>query len=330
MSHVVRNTNVNAATQLTNTAITKQLKQRKWKTVKISITEEDFQMNFPFLNDAVVLRASPEGVPLMTTSGIFGPIKPNTKVKLTYGVGTGVETVSATDDEMTLLDRLKNLQDYAIEPNANHSTTIKANWVSGKDGGGIPGLSASANVFGGTGSLLINQTDIILPVLDANNEAYETTLAFYGATLLAPMEAFSVGFDKPLFGMEYDTRLPDYIRNYAMQPFSGGGLFVEHHEFPHIFHPAPDNNGEVYCEAKVTLGRKSPHFDQKDPQFVFTTFRIPADGSALAILPGTIHNDSFTNGKLTVFVADVEQTKVDTVALRETSPYRNIRIADVN
>jgi hypothetical protein len=74
---------------------------------------------------------------------------------------------------------------------------------------------------------------------------------------------FLIGFDKILFGMEYNTSLPDYIRNYAMSPFGGGGLFVEHHPFPHIFMPKPNKDGQVFCEAKVTLGHKV-----KDPKII--------------------------------------------------------------
>jgi hypothetical protein len=66
----------------------------------------------------------------------------------------------------------------------------------------------------------------------------------------------------------------------------------------------------------------------RQTQFRFTTFRIPAGGSAIAILPGTIHNDSFTNGKLTVFVADVTEDNVDTVALRETAPFVGISLVE--
>lgn len=327
MSHVRRSALGRAAPK-TKADIDNDLKERKWKTVHVALHKPDFEKYFDFLDAAVVLRCSAEGAPLMTTTGLFGPINPGTTVRLTYGVGTGVEEVPATGHEPTLIERLKNLK-HDNTPGEKYSRTIDANWVSGKDGGGIPGLSSSSNVFGSTGSLFINQSDVVLPVLDHTHKAYKDTLAFYGGVLLKPNETFNVGFDMPLFGAEYDTRLPDYIRSYALQPFSGGGMFVEHHEFPHIFHPKPDEGKHVHCEAKVTLGRKSVNFNPQKPQFVFTTFRVPSDGSALAILPGTIHNDSFTNGKLSVFVADVTHDKVDTVAFRDSSPYKNIRVEDV-
>lgn len=317
-----------------------QMSQQKWKTVTIGISQEDLKEHFNFFNDAVIIRPSREGVPLMTTSGIYGPIPPNKKVKLTPGEKPGVAIISPADGEITLLKRLQELQDHAAVPDESNATLVAANWISGRNGGNFPGLSGAANIFGSTGSLFIKQQNVTFPVLDVNdpvldpdNHTYADTLAYYGGKLLAPGEEFAVGFDGTLWGMEYDTNLPDYIRNYAMQPFGGGGMFVEHHQFPHIFLPRPTKNGQVFCEAKVTLGRNctitvkdKAGFDVLQPQFRFTTFRIPSNGSAIAILPGTIHNDSFTNGKLAVFVADVTEDKVDTVALRETAPFTNINL----
>jgi hypothetical protein len=328
---------------ITDTDIAFQLTQQKWKTVDIGISDTDLKAHFRFFDDAVIIRSSREGVPLMTTSGIYGPIPPHTKVQLTPGQGTGVTIVSEGGDEVTLLEQLQQLQDNSAVPDENNATTIAANWVSGRDGGNFPGLSGSANIFGSTGSLFIKQQTVAFPVLDVNdpvldpdNHTYAKTLAYYGARRLLPGEAFSTGFDDLLWGMEYDTNLPDYIRNYALQPSGGGGMFVEHHAFPHIFLPRPAKDEQVFCEAKVTLGRNctvklkdASGIEVLKPQFRFTTFRIPADGSAIAILPGTIHNDSFTNGKLTVFVADVTEDKVDTVALRETAPFTNISLQEM-
>jgi hypothetical protein len=50
-------------------------------------------------------------------------------------------------------------------------------------------------------------------------------------------------------------------------------------------------------------------------------FEIPLDGSALAIRPRCIHNDSFTQGAQTVFLAN---TPANTVALRHSMPITNM------
>ncbi len=326
MSHVIRTSYVESLTVLSPVEIEKILAQRKWKTVDIHITRPDLIKNIRFLNDAVVIRSSPEGVPLMTTTAIYGPIRPGTKVALTPGEGTGVQLIEESCTQQSLIEQLLELESKAAKPEDGNAVTVRANWVSSKDGGMVPSLDESANVFGSTGSLYINERAVTLPVLDIDHPDYHRTLAFYGAKLLKPKEEFCVGFDQVLFGMEYNTSLPDYIRNYAMSPSGGGGMFVEHHPFPHIFLPRPTTkDGQVFCEAKVTLGRKVDNPKDNIPKIIFTTFRVPSDGSALAIKPDAIHNDSFTNGRLAVFVAN---TPADTVAFRETSPFTNISVKD--
>jgi hypothetical protein len=325
MSSVFRTSYAPVAASVTQEKLKEILAQRKWRTVDIKISQEDLEENIWFLNDAVVLRQSSEGVPLMTTTAIYGPIKENTTVALTPGEGTGVRVISEGMMGESLVEQLETLERNAEMPKEGNAVTVHSNWVSSKDGGMLPNLDPSANVFGSTGSLYVNELAVVFPVLDVSHPDYEKTLAFYGGKLLKPREPFYLGFKDTLFGMEYDTSLPDYIRNYAMSPIGGGGMFVEHHPFPHIFLPKPTENGQVFCEAKVTLGHKVVNPEHDIPQIIFTTFRIPSDGSAIAIKPSTIHNDSFTNGRLTVFVAN---TPADTVAFRQTAPFTNIVVKD--
>jgi len=323
MSHVFRTSYQEPTKTASDEELEKILSQPKWQTVDIKITHEDLVENIDFLNDAVVLRQGSECVPLMTTTAIYGPIRPSTKVALTPGEGTGVRLIEQNCVEGSLIRQLEDLERQAPEPKKANSITVRANWVSSKDGGTVPNLDSSANVFGSTGSLYVNEKAVVLPVLDVNHPDYHQSLAFYGAKFLKPEEEFCMGFNKILFGVEYNTSLPDYITDYAMSPSGGGGLFVEHHPFPHIFLPRPTENGRVFCEAKVTLGRKVQNPENNIPQIIFTTFRVPSDGSALAIKPSAIHNDSFTNGRLAVFLAN---TAADTVAFRDTSPFTNISV----
>lgn len=325
MSSVFRTSYAPIATSVTQEKLKEILGQRKWQTVDIKISKEDLEENIWFLNDAVVLRPSSEGVPLMTTTAIYGPIKPNTTVALTPGNGTGVSVMLGAPVRESLIEQLEALERNAKKPKEGNAVVVHSNWVSSKDGGMLPNLDPSANVFGTTGSLYVNELAVTFPVMDVSHPDYEETLAFYGAKLLKPKEPFYMGFKDTLFGMEYDTSLPDYIRSYAMSPIGGGGMFVEHHPFPHIFLPKPTENGRVFCEAKVTLGHKVLHPEHNIPQIIFTTFRVPSDGSALAIKPSAIHNDSFTNGRLAVFVAN---TPADTVAFRQTAPFTNIVVKD--
>lgn len=327
MSSVFRTSYTQDPDTVTEDKLKEIIGQRKWQTVDIKVSREDLKENIWFLNDAVVLRQSSEGVPLMTTTAIYGPIHPNDKVILTPDEGTGVIIVPKEPAEISLIDELESLARNAPSPKEGNAVTVNSNWVSSDKGGRLPDLDPAANVFGQTGSLYVNETAVIFPVMDPSHPDYEETLAFYGARLLMPLEPFYMGFKDTLFGMEYDTSLPDYIRDYALSPIGGGGMFVEHHPFPHIFLPKPNKNGAAFCEAKVTLGHKVEVTDpeRENPRIIFTTFRVPADGSALAIKPSTIHNDSFTNGKLAVFVAN---TPADTVAFRQTAPFANIVVKD--
>jgi hypothetical protein len=87
---------------------------------------------------------------------------------------------------------------------------------------------------------------------------------------------------------------------------------------------AKEQKADYLCDGKSCTLIEG---EKKNPQYRFTLFEIPQDGSAVAVDECTIHNDSFCNGKQVVFIAD---TAAITVALRETSPFKNIRTEQVN
>ena len=326
------------------------MNELRWTYVKRGISDEDLYTYFDFLDKGVVIRSGAEGIPMMTTTGIYGPIFPGEYVSLQQGVHKVVNRLLGESHEgETLLDELKMRRAEAEVPGEDYSIIVQAKWVSGKDGGGLPKVGSSSNVFGATGSLLVNETDLDFPVIEWVDPNFDKTLAFYGAKLLQPGEAFNIGYDKPIFGMEYDTRLPGYIQDYVMQDWGGGGLFVEHHPFPHIWFPNPTEEEKATNICRILLGRiveseidqivddiesaidvdvcpdRQPK-DPKKPEYLFTVFRFPSDkGYALAVDECCIHNDSFCNGKQVVFLAD---TDANTVALRETAPFKNLRISE--
>jgi hypothetical protein len=324
------------------------MKTHRWQYTKIGIPDAVLKDNFSFLNDAVVIRSSAEGIPLMTTTGIYGPITKEDTVILKQGAQNVVYASKRQNEpkKESLLNELKQLRANALPPKKENAIAVQAKWVSGKDGGGLPEVGSSANVFGATGSLLVNETEVDFPVMDVNDKDFNATLAYYGAKLIKPNESFTMGFDKPLFGMEYDTQLPGYIQDYVMKTYGGGGLFVEHHPFPHIWFPNPSDSALDANICRILLGRiieseEEQHTDNKNskaenecpkrvgnklkPKYHFTVFKIPSNGHAIAVDECCIHNDSFCKGKQVVFLAN---TDADTVALRETAPYKNLRISD--
>lgn len=349
MSHIPKTTNTNYTPQQRK----QLLEEPRWAYAKKQVDHKVLEENFNFLNEGVVIRGNAEGIPLMTTTGIYGPIRPHDRVCLHRGADRTVTVVSSKPEpnkKKHLLQQLKELKAKARAPEPGLCAKVFAKWVSAAEGGAIPELGASSNVFGSTGSLFINETDIQFPVIDIHHPKFHDTLAYYGAKLLKLKEEFYMGFDKPLFGMEYDTSLPGYIQDYVMKPYGGGGLFVEHHPFPHIWFPNPRDNEKDSNICRVLLGRVIPSGedqyrqeradylcdgetctliagDKVKPEYRFTIFEIPQDGSAVAVDECSIHNDSFCNGKQVVFLAN---TKANTVALRETAAFKNLRVAYVN
>lgn len=345
MCHVHRPNGHHEKNHITPAEREKLLKSERWSYVRLGVSEAVLDEYFDFLNDAVVIRSGAVGLPLMTTSGIYGPIYPNERVRFNQDAHNVVEKTGEGGDGKSVIEELKRLKKTTGMPTENRALLVDAKWVSGAEGGALPSVGKSANVFGATGSLYINNPDLNFPVLSPDDEGYHETLAYYGAKILNKGEEFYMGFDKVLFGMEYNTVLPGYINDYVMEEWGGGGLFVETHPFPHIWfaHPTtPEERASNVC--RILLGRVIPAADceteliNKDenrcleirpdavtPQYHFTVFNVPTDGSALLVDECTIHNDSFCNGRQVVFVAN---THANTVAMRETAAYKNLRVSD--
>ncbi len=325
------------------------LQEPRWQYARKQVDKNTLEQYFDFLNSGVVIRSDAQGIPQMTTNAIFGPIGVHDTVSLQIDLQQTVIYHShepVKDKQKHLLYQLKELKKNTRAPEPEHCAIVNAKWISGKDGGGLPGVGKSANVFGATGTLIVNAPFLDFPVVRTDHPHFDKIAAYYGAKLLKPGESFYMGYDKEIFGMEYVTHLPGYIQDYVMEEWGGGGLFVEHHPFPHIWFPNPSPGEEASNICRVLLGRIIPENGEqlkeqeldylcneneckliagkKDfPEYRFTIFEIPADGHALAVDECTIHNDSFCNGKQVVFISD---TNADTVAMRKTSPFKDIRI----
>jgi len=344
MSHVFRSPQQEGKKPISPEEQKQIMNEERWQYVRLGISDDTLNENFDFLNDAVVIRSGALGIPLMTTTGIYGPIEPHQTVRLQQSKSAVVKVVSEKPEKKTLLHELKDLKKNAKTPKKGNSLVVNAKWIAGTEGGALPTVGKSANVFGATGSLLVNASEVNFPVLDMYHKDFHETLAYYGAKLLKPNEPFFMGYDMPIYGMEYDTSLPGYVQDYVMETFGGGGLFVERHPFPHIWFPNPDENERATNICRILLGRIVPKSEKQTekinkhenkcleiegdpitPEYHFTVFRIPTDGHAVAVDECSIHNDSFCNGKQVVFLAN---TLANTVALRETAPFKNIRISE--
>jgi len=320
-----------------------QFQEPRWQNVTQGVSDEDLDNNFEFLNGAVLNRSSNNEL-LLTTTGLFGPIRSGTRVHLDVSSQTQViqSDYAPEQNKPSLIEELNALQlEYSNRiPSQKHALLVSGFWVSAVNGAGINGLDGASNVFGSTGQLICESDNLTFPLLKFGDSAdddikFKETLAYYGGKLLSPKEEFALGFNQDLWGIQYDQKLPNYILDYQFSPTKGGGLFVEHHPFPHIWLPSQgiDPVFGLPTVSRILLGRKvdqrheDPYYRTvKTEQFHFTMFEIPLDGSALAIRPQCIHNDSFTQGAQTVFLGN---TPANTVALRHSSPITQMSAGDV-
>lgn len=322
---------------------TKQMSETRWDNITQGVSNQDLDHNFDFLNAAVLNRSADDEL-LLATTGIFGPIRSGTIVSLdAHARNLVIQSEQApTHPEATLIHRLNSLYDERTgkPPAQTHALEVNGYWTAAVDGAGIV-TDKSANVFGSTGQLICDTTELKFPLLrygtsEASQAEYLETLAYYGGTLIAPKEEFALGFNQDLWGIQYDQKLPQYITQYQFAANKAGGLFVEHHPFPHIWLPAQGQDPVFNREtvSRILLGRRLDH-SHEDPyyrtvgtqKYHFTMFDVPMDGSALAIRPQCIHNDSFTDGAQTVFLGN---TPANTVALRQSAPITQMFAGDTS
>ncbi|MDD3518378.1 MAG: hypothetical protein PHQ14_08520 [Chromatiales bacterium] len=157
----------------------------------------------------------------------------------------------------------------------------------------------SANTFGSMGTLLVPD-GFTIPTVTATRE----NVRHYGLQLIGDGEVFAASSDRyPIVMMRYDyTR--DYKKDFLMQKYGGGGVFVETHDFPHIHVPLSESCGGYIVIGKRVDGRT----------YHFTAFRIPY-GYALYTPSYTIHGDGTLVGEYAITVADGAFVPADTVLI---------------
>lgn len=167
----------------------------------------------------------------------------------------------------------------------------------------------SANTFGGMGALLI-PGDLRIPAVVATRE----NVRHYGLQLIENQEVFAVSSDRyQIVMMRYDY-MKDYRRDFLMQRFGGGGVFVETHDFPHIHVPLSES-----CGGYIVIGKRL-----SSGEYQFTAFEIPY-GYALYTPSNTIHGDGTLVGEYALTVADSAMVTADTVLIYDERTLRMAR-----
>lgn len=157
----------------------------------------------------------------------------------------------------------------------------------------------SANSFGSMGALLVPE-GFHIPTVTATRE----NVRHYGLQLIENKEVFAVSspqFEIVMMRYEYGK---DYKKNFLMQKYGGGGIFVETHDFPHIHVPTSES-----CGGYIVIGKPVAQ-----NEFHFTAYRIPY-GYALYTPSGTIHGDGTLVGVYALTVADSAFVPADTVLM---------------
>lgn len=138
------------------------------------------------------------------------------------------------------------------------------------------------NILGDNGRLYLDKTRIEIPVV----EATDSTLAYYGATLIQPEEAVRFPDEVyPLFRMHVGE---DYLKDFIMTE-EGEGMYLEYHTDQPHFH-LPLQGGGQYLLAK---------WNEDATKLRLTAFHIP-DGHAVYTKKGAIHCDAALFGELIV------------------------------
>jgi hypothetical protein len=167
----------------------------------------------------------------------------------------------------------------------------------------------SANTFGKMGVFLVPDR-FEIPTTMANPE----NIKFYGLELIENHKVLTIRSEKvDIVMMQYHYE-STYKKEFLMQEFGGGGVFLETHDFPHIHIPLSED-----CGGYIVIGKCL-----EPDLFCFTAFQIPY-GYALYTPSNTIHGDGTLVGKYGLTVADPSMISADTVLIYNKNTYQTAK-----
>ncbi|GAB2195999.1 hypothetical protein [Sessilibacter sp. MAH4] len=218
--------------------------------------------------------------------------------------------VMTTEDEVVIFDKGTGTWSFdvngkiTVNPTATSTPYIEvdAQWLDTQAAleTGVRVIhGGSANSFGGLGALLVPDAFCIPTVI-----ADQDNVKHYGLTLIPAEQTFTVKSDNyEIVMMEYDYT-KDYKKDFLMQKYGGGGIFVETHDFPHIHIPTTAD-----CGGYIVIGKQL-----SATKFHFTAFQIPF-GYALYTPSYTIHGDGTLVGVYALTVGDSAFVSANTVLM---------------
>jgi len=256
------------------------LKSKK-KAAKISLIEQAVVKSVQLIRYAVKAKIINKNKPVMTTNGLVAFVDKGvtnwsfdaSKKQAIVPVKTKTPFVSVVADWLTTQQALEN-----------NIEVIHGN---------------AANSFGGLGALLLPD-NFKIPTVLASHENVE----HYGLRLITTNSDFSISSPQYEIAMMRYEYSKDYKKDFLMQQYGGGGIFVETHNFPHIHIPLSEQ-----CGGYIVIGKQVGV-----NTFHFTAFQIPY-GYALYTPSNTIHGDGTLVGEYALTVADSAFCHADTVLM---------------
>ena len=218
--------------------------------------------------------------------------------------------VMSTEGEVALVDKGVTLwkldvhHKKALSPATTDTphVEVEATWLNTQQAleQGVEVIhGGSANTFGGVGALLLPD-GFNIPTVTATPE----NVRHYGLQLIENKEVFAVSsraFEIVMMRYDYSK---DYKKDFLMQKYGGGGVFVETHDFPHIHIPVNEK-----CAGYIVIGKQL-----SNGKYHFTAFNIPF-GFALYTPSYTIHGDGTLVGEYGITVGDSAFVSADTVLM---------------
>lgn len=160
--------------------------------------------------------------------------------------------------------------------------------------------NTNATILGGLATLSLDIDNLDIPEAPATSEF----LAYYGAHLLAEGDLFTLDGDEPL-PISVMNIGSDYVNGYLLNPFDGGGAYLESHDRPHLHMPlTPDAKGHLILASR------------DGDVYNMTAFSIPY-GFAVYTSPHVLHDDAFLIGRYMVIYSVTDE--YSTVLLRNKS-----------
>lgn len=207
------------------------------------VSPKDYEKDKQYIDPDLVDRRTLTGMPAMQSTALLSIVAPGSDLE--------VKEIPLCSAMQSMPEKKETIK---VDSISNIEIDVIGRWLPPE----IKAAQASdnASIFGHLGCFEmispVVQT-LELPTVDLESVPEEDLRVHYKATRLTPTHSSYPNFnshDKNLYMIVYSYN-ENYLSEYAMQPSLGAGIFIEYHNFPHLFKPLSSE-----CNGAVILGRK--------------------------------------------------------------------------